>query len=78
MSKNSHNGVTNRRYNCEKPSTDSPCGQSIYLNSEKDIRAFPSTIHGTDDWITTYEEMGFIGKKLIILKIVFLLLFSSY
>jgi len=57
-------GVSRRRHNCDNPCTDSPCGRMIYIYPEQDIRAYPGTIRGTDDWITTYKERSVVEKTI--------------
>ena len=40
---------------CEDPCTDSSCGRMFYIYPEKDLRAYPGTARGTEDWISTYK-----------------------
>jgi len=40
---------------CDNPCTPSKCGRMVYLYPEKDLRAFPGTIRGTDQWDNTYK-----------------------
>lgn len=39
----------------DNPCTTSECGRMIYVYPEKDLRAYPETIHGTDEWYNTYK-----------------------
>jgi hypothetical protein len=48
-------GKYKRRTSCEDPCTDSPCGRMFYIYPEKDLRAFPGTARGTDEWDETYK-----------------------
>lgn len=40
---------------CETPCTTSTCGRMIYLYPEKNLRTYPGTLRGTDDWNSTYK-----------------------
>jgi hypothetical protein len=40
---------------CDNPCTPSTCGRMVYIYPEKDLRAFPGTIRGSDDWSKTYK-----------------------
>ena len=40
---------------CENPCTTSRCGRMVYIYPEKDLRAYPGTIRGTDEWDNTYK-----------------------
>ena len=44
-----------RSCHCENPCTSSKCGRMIYLYPEKDLRACPGTIRGTEEWDNTYK-----------------------
>jgi len=44
-----------RSCHCENPCTSSKCGRMIYLYPEKDLRAYPGTIRGTEEWDNTYK-----------------------
>lgn len=44
-----------RRTSCQNPCTDSPCGRMFYVYPEKDLRTFPGTVRGTDEWNATYK-----------------------
>ena len=48
-------GKHRRRTHCENPCTSSPCGKMTYLYPEKDLRAFPGAIRGTEEWENTYK-----------------------
>ena len=44
-----------RECHCENPCTSSKCGRMIYLYPEKNLRAYPGTIRGTEEWDNTYK-----------------------
>lgn len=48
-------GKFKRRTSCEDPCTKSPCGRMFYVYPEKDLRTFPGTARGTDEWDEIYK-----------------------
>ena len=40
---------------CDNPCTTSRCGRMVYIYPEKDLRAFPGAVRGSDDWCNTYK-----------------------
>ena len=40
---------------CKNPCTSSRCGRMVYIYPEKDLRAYPRTIRGTEEWNNTYK-----------------------
>ena len=48
-------GKQKRRCQCEEPCTDSPSGRMIYIYPEKDLRSYPGTVRGTEEWNNTYK-----------------------
>ena len=44
-----------RECQCENPCTSSKCGRMVYIYPEKDLRAYPGTIRGTEEWDNTYK-----------------------
>jgi len=40
---------------CDNPCTDSKCGRMVYIYPEKNLRAYPGTIRGTEEWDNTYK-----------------------
>ena len=40
---------------CDNPCTASECGRMIYVYPEKNLRAYPGTIRGTEKWDNTYK-----------------------
>lgn len=49
------NGKYRRVTLCDNPCTSSSCGRMVYLYPEKDLRAFPGAVRGTDEWVSTYK-----------------------
>lgn len=50
-----HNGKQHRQCFCEHPCTSSSCGRMIYVYPEKDLRAYPGVLRGTQEWDNTYN-----------------------
>jgi len=48
-------GKSRRKTQCENPCTSSKCGRMVYVYPEKDLRAFPGTVRGTQEWGDTYK-----------------------
>jgi hypothetical protein len=48
-------GKYRRRTLCENPCTSSHSGRMVYAYPEKDLRAFPGTVRGTEEWDKTYK-----------------------
>lgn len=44
-----------RECQCENPCTDSKCGRMVYTYPEKDLRAYPGVLRGTDEWDNVYK-----------------------
>ena len=40
---------------CENPCTSSKCGRMIYIYPEKDLRAYPGVLRGTQEWNDIYK-----------------------
>lgn len=49
---------------CEAPCTDSSCGRMFYIYPEKDLRAYPGTARGTQEWSETYKIRGNVEKAI--------------
>jgi hypothetical protein len=58
------NGKSKRRTSCEKPCTDSPCGRMFYIYPEKDMRTFPGTDRGSDEWTETYKTRTAVERAI--------------
>ncbi len=48
-------GKTHRVCSCDNPCTDSKCGRMVYIYPEKNLRAYPGAIRGTQEWDDTYK-----------------------
>ncbi|MDO4978470.1 MAG: ISNCY family transposase, partial [Eubacteriales bacterium] len=46
---------SHRQHFCDNPCTSSKCGRMVYIYPEKDLRAYPGTIRGTEEWDNTYK-----------------------
>ena len=55
-------GKRRRVTSCENPCTDSLGGRMVYIYPEKDLRAYPGTIRGTQDWLDTYKIRATVEK----------------
>ena len=53
-----------RECHCEDPCTSSKCGRMIYLYPEKDLRAYPGTIRGTEEWDNTYKTRTVVERDI--------------
>ena len=53
--KNPSTGKYTRVCQCDNPCTTSSCGRMIYIYPEKDLRAYPGTLRGTEEWDNTYK-----------------------
>ena len=49
------NGKYQRVTLCENPCSPSTSGRMVYLYPEKDLRAFPGTVRGTQEWDDVYK-----------------------
>jgi len=48
-------GRYRRVCHCENPCTSSVSGRMVYIYPEKNLRAYPGVIRGTEDWDNTYK-----------------------
>ena len=53
--KNASTGRSQRHCTCDDPCTASSCGRMVYIYPEKDLRAYPGAIRGTEEWNNTYK-----------------------
>lgn len=58
------NGKNYRVCQCDNPCTDSSCGRMVYTYPEKNLRAYPGTIRGTEEWDNTYKLRVSIEKTI--------------
>ena len=62
-----YNPVTqkaHRKCTCENPCTTSKCGRMIYIYPEQNLRAYPGTIRGTDNWDETYKTRTVVERSI--------------
>ena len=57
-------GKYRRRHHCDNPCTDSPCGRMVYIYPEKNLRTYPGTIRGTEEWDKTYKIRSVVEKSI--------------
>lgn len=55
-------GVRRRVTSCDNPCTSSLGGRMVYVYPEKNLRAYPGTIRGTQDWKDTYKIRAVVEK----------------
>ena len=53
--KNPDTGKYVRVCHCDNPCTTSSCGRMVYIYPEKDLRAYPGILRGTESWDNTYK-----------------------
>jgi hypothetical protein len=58
------NGRSKRRTSCENPCTTSPCGRMTYLYPEKNLRAYPGILRGSDEWDNIYKNRVAVEKSI--------------
>jgi len=46
---------SHRECHCDNPCTSSKCGRMIYIYPEKNLRAYPGAVRGTENWDTIYK-----------------------
>ena len=49
---------------CENPCTTSSCGRMFYIYPEKDLRAYPGTLRGTEQWHLTYKIRSVVEQAI--------------
>ena len=49
---------------CDNPCTSSSCGRIIYIYPEQNLRAYPGTVRGTEEWNSTYKIRGNVEKSI--------------
>lgn len=57
-------GKSKRRTSCNDPCTDSPCGRMFYVYPEKDLRTFPGTVRGTQEWDAVYKVRAAVERSI--------------
>ncbi|ANU45331.1 ISNCY family transposase [Enterocloster clostridioformis] len=61
---NKETGKSRRVCHCENPCTDSSCGRMFYIYPEKNLRAYPGTLRGTQEWNSTYKIRVNVEKSI--------------
>jgi hypothetical protein len=56
-------GKWRRRHNCNNPCTSSLCGRMVYIYPEKDLRAYPGALRGTDEWNKIYKIRSVVEQS---------------
>ena len=62
--KKCEDGKHRRRTSCKNPCTDSPCGRMFHVYPEKNLRTFPGTVRGTEEWDDTYKIRVTVEKSI--------------
>lgn len=53
-----------RECRCTHRCTSSKCGRMVYLYPEKDLRAYPGTIRGTQEWDNIYKTRTVVERNI--------------
>ena len=57
-------GKYRRVCHCVNPCTSSKSGRMVYTYPEKDLRSYPGTIRGTDEWDETYKIRSVVEQSI--------------
>lgn len=57
-------GKYSRKCCCDDPCTSSTSGRMIYLYPEKDLRAYPGAVRGTEEWDNTYKIRSVVERSI--------------
>ncbi len=49
---------------CENPCTKSSCGRMFYIYPEKNLRAYPGTTRGSQEWNYIYKIRSVVEKSI--------------
>ena len=49
---------------CDNPCTSSKCGRMVYIYPEKNLRAYPGTVRGTEEWNNTYKVRTVVERDI--------------
>ena len=55
---------THRECMCESPCTTSSCGRMVHIYPEKDLRAYPGVLRGTEEWNNTYKTRTAVERDI--------------
>lgn len=53
-----------RECQCESPCTSSKCGRMVYIYPEKNLRAYPGVLRGTEEWSETYKIRTIVERNI--------------
>ncbi len=53
-----------RQCDCDDPCTSSKCGRMVYIYPEKDLRAYPGVVRGSEEWNNTYKIRTAVERNL--------------
>ena len=62
--KNPDNDKYNRVCHCDNPCTTSSCYRMVYIYPEKDLRSYPDTLCGTEEWDNTYKIRTAVEREI--------------
>ena len=57
-------GRNHRQCHCENPCTKSSCGRMTYIYPEQNLRAYPGTLRGTQEWDETYKIRTIVERTI--------------
>lgn len=57
-------GKNHRQCLCAAPCTSSKCGRMVYIYPEKDLRAYPGAIRGSEEWDSTYKIRTVVERNI--------------
>ncbi len=49
---------------CDNPCTSSKCGRMVYIYPEKNLRAYPGVVRGTEEWNNTYKIRTVVEREI--------------
>jgi len=57
-------GKYRRVCHCDNPCTSSMSGRMVYVYPEKNLRAYPGVLRGTDEWLATYKIRSVVEQDI--------------
>ena len=61
---NKQSKKTKRQTACADPCTPSACGRMTYIYPEKNLRLYPGTVRGTEEWAQTYKIRASVERSI--------------
>ena len=49
---------------CDNTCTTSSCGRMVHIYPEKDLRAYPGKLRGTEEWNSTYKILTAVERDI--------------